>query len=71
MRCQWFWSNLGSLYIEGQGCVPVFLENLHGMSCSGTFSPWMMLSFSVGMEAFDELLLIDRKSTRLNSSHAT
>ena len=27
---------LGSVYIETQGCVPVFLENLRGMSCSGT-----------------------------------
>jgi len=27
---------LGSVYIEAQGCVPVFLENLRGMSCSGT-----------------------------------
>ena len=27
---------LGSLYIEAQGCVPVLLENLCGMSCSGT-----------------------------------
>ena len=54
-----FGVTLGSLYIEVQGCVPVFLENLHGMSCSGTFSPWMMLSFSVGMEAFDELMLIN------------
>ena len=26
---------LGSLYIEAQGYVPVLLENLHGMSCSG------------------------------------
>ena len=50
---------MGSLHFEAQGCVPVFLENLHGMSCSGTFSPWMMLSFSVGMEAFDELLSIN------------
>ena len=30
---------LGSLYIEAQGCVPVLLENLHGMSCSGTCWP--------------------------------
>ena len=30
---------LGSLYIEAQGCVPVLLENLHGMSCSGTCGP--------------------------------
>ena len=27
---------LSCLYIEAQGCVPVFLENLHSMSCSGT-----------------------------------
>ena len=33
MRCQWFWSNFTCLYIEAQGCVPVLLENLHGMSC--------------------------------------
>ena len=26
---------LGSLYTEAQGYVPVLLENLHGMSCSG------------------------------------
>ena len=29
----------GSLYIEAQGCVPVLLENLHGMSFSGTYWP--------------------------------
>ena len=27
---------LGSLYIEAQAYVPALLENLHGMSCSGT-----------------------------------
>ena len=26
---------MGSLYIEAQACVPVLLENLHAMSCSG------------------------------------
>ena len=30
---------LGSLYIEAQGGVPVLLENLCGMSCSGTCWP--------------------------------
>ena len=50
---------LGSLYIEAQGCVPVLLENLHGMSCSGAFWPLGVLGFSVGMEVFDELLLIN------------
>ena len=49
---------MGSLYIEAQGCVPV-LENLCGMSCSGTCWPWVVLGFSVGMEAFDELLSLN------------
>ena len=50
---------LGSLHIETQGYVLVLLENLHGMSCSGTVGPWVVLGFRVGMEAFDELLLIN------------
>ena len=50
---------LCSLYIEAQGCVPVLLENLHGMSCSGAC--WLLggACFSVGMEAFDEFLSIN------------
>ena len=47
---------MGSLYIEAQGCVPVLLDNLHGMSFSGTVGPWVVLGFNVGMEEFDELL---------------
>ena len=50
---------LGSLHIEAQGCVPVLLENLHGMSCSRTCWPLGAVGFSVGMEEFDELLLIN------------
>ena len=34
-----FGVTLGSLYIEAQGCVPVLLENLRGMSCSETCWP--------------------------------
>ena len=34
-----FGVTLGSLYIEAQGYVPVLLENLHGMSFSGTCWP--------------------------------
>ena len=30
---------LGSLYLEAQGCVPLLLENLLGMSCPGTYWP--------------------------------
>ena len=42
---------LGSLYIEAQGCVPVLLENLCGMSCSGTCWPlggaWFQCRYGV------------------------
>ena len=31
---------LGSLYVDVQGYVPVFLENLRGMSCSNTY--WLL-----------------------------
>ena len=34
-----FCVTLGSLYIEVQGYVPVLLENLCGMSCSGACWP--------------------------------
>ena len=34
-----FGVTLGSLYFEAQGYVPVLLENLHSMSCSGTCWP--------------------------------
>ena len=51
---------MGSLYIGAQGCVAVLLE----MSCVICLAlelvgPWVMLGFSAGMEAFDELLLIN------------
>ena len=28
---------LGILYVASQGYVPALMENLHGMSCSGTY----------------------------------
>ena len=57
--CSDFGVTLGSLYIGAQGCVPVLLKNLHGISCSGTCWPLGVLRFSVGMEAFDEILSIN------------
>ena len=45
---------LGSLYIE----VPVLLENLVICLALELVGPWVVLGFSVGMQAFDELLLI-------------
>ena len=52
-----FGVTLGCLYLEAQGCVPLLLENLFGMSCLELVGPCVVLGFSVGMEAFDELLL--------------
>ena len=34
-----FGVTLVSLYMGAHGCVPVLLENLRGMSCSGTCWP--------------------------------
>ena len=31
---------LGSLYVDAQGYVSALLENLRGMSCSGTY--WLL-----------------------------
>ena len=31
---------LGSLYVDAQGYVPALLENLRGVSCSGTY--WLL-----------------------------
>ena len=50
---------LGSLYIEAQGCVPVLLENLMVCLALELVGPWVVLGFSVGMEVFDGLLLIN------------
>ena len=35
-----FGVTLGSLYVDAQGHVTALLENLHGMSCSGTY--WLL-----------------------------
>ena len=51
---------LSSLYIEAQGYVPVLLENFCMVCLALEFvGPWVVLGFSVGMKAFDELLLIN------------
>ena len=50
---------MGSLYIEAQGCVPLLLENCMVCIALELVGPWVVLGFSVGMEAFDELLLIN------------
>ena len=54
-----FGVTLGSLYIDTQGYVPVLLENLCGMSCSGTY--WLLGGwFQRRYGCFsDDLLLIN------------
>ena len=48
---------LGSLYVEVKGYVPALLENLRGMPCSKLTGSWVVVGFSVGMEAFGWSLL--------------
>ena len=48
-----------SLYIEAQVYLPVLLENFHGSLALERVGPWVVLGFCVGMETFDDLLLIN------------
>ena len=43
---------LGSLYVDAQGYVPALLENLRGMSALELIGSWVVVDYSVGMEAF-------------------
>ena len=50
---------LGSLYVEAQGYIPVLLERISVVCLAlELVGPWVVLGFSVGMEAFDEFLSI-------------
>ena len=42
---------LVSPYVDAQGYVPALLENLRGMSCLKLIGSWVVVGFSVGMEA--------------------
>ena len=50
---------MGSLYIEAQGYVPVLVEICMVCLALEPVGPCVVLGFSVGMEAFDELLSIN------------
>ena len=43
---------LGSLCVDAQGYVPVLLENLCGSLALELTVSWVVVGFSVGMEAF-------------------
>ena len=47
---------LGSLYIEAQGYVPVLLRIFMVCLALELVGPWVVLGFSLGMEAFNQLL---------------
>ena len=50
---------MGSLYVDVQGYVPALLENLCGMSCSGTY--WLLSGgwFQCRYGGLDDLLLLN------------
>ena len=50
---------LGILYIDAQGYVTMILENVRVCLSLELVGSWVVLGFSVGMEAFDELLSIN------------
>ena len=54
-----FGVTLGSLYIEAQGYVPCCWRICMVYLALELVGPWVVLGFSVGMEAFDDLLSIN------------
>ena len=52
-----FGVTLGSLYVDAQGYVPALLENLRGMSCSGTY--WLLGGGWFQCSLLDGLLLFN------------
>ena len=58
MGCLWFWGDFGLPVSWSSGLCSLLLENLLGMSCPKLVGPCVVLGFSAGMEAFDELLSI-------------
>ena len=54
-----FGVTLGSLYIGTQGCVPVCWRICVVCFALELVGPGVVLGFSVGLEAFDELLSIN------------
>ena len=49
---------MGSLYVDIQGHVPVLVENLCVCLALKLIGSWVVVGFSVGMEAFGWSLII-------------
>ena len=59
MGCLWFWGDFGLPVSWSSGLCSLLLENLLGILALKLVGPCVVLDFSVGMEAFDELLSIN------------
>ena len=59
MGCLWFWSDFGLLVSWSSGLCSLLLENLLVCLTLKLVGPCVVLGFSAGMEAFDELLSIN------------
>ena len=58
MRCLWVWCDY-ELHFNAQGYVSALLGISMVCLALELVGPWVVLGFSVGMEAFDDLLSIN------------
>ena len=59
MRCLWFWGDFGQPVSWSSGLCSCVAGEFAWYVALELFGPWVVLGFSVGMEAFDELLSIN------------
>ena len=59
MRCQWFWSKFGQPVYWSSGLCSCVAGEFAWYVLLRNVGLWVVLGFSVGMEAFDELLSIN------------
>ena len=59
MGCLWFWGDFGLPVSWSQGCVPCCWRICLVCLALELVGPCVVLGFSVGMEAFDEVLSIN------------
>ena len=59
MRCQWVWSDFGQPVLKLRAMFLCSLRICVVCLALELVGPWVVLGFSVGLEAFDDLLLIN------------